>query len=222
MITVRIFFQKVGLAKYISHLDVNRCMQRALKRAQLPVWYTQGFNPHIFVTFALPLPLGTEGLCESMDVKLTEDDYPMAQLVERLNAVLPQGFVALDAAVAQKKPGDIALADYTITLQYPGYSAAQLYELWQQFWANPQLLVEKQGKKGSKTVDLKKMIATLQAGCNQQDETLRLQLRCHAGGQSNLNPSLLVQAFASAQNFGTGRVEIQRTGIYTQTGEIFR
>ena len=57
MIDKRIRFTKTGEAKYISHLDLYRFMLRALKRAKLPVWHTEGFNPHVYVTFALPLSL---------------------------------------------------------------------------------------------------------------------------------------------------------------------
>ena len=73
--TVRIWFTKTGEASYISLLDLQRVMQRALKRSGLPVWYTLGFNPHIYMTFACPLPLGQESLVESVDVK-TETEAP--------------------------------------------------------------------------------------------------------------------------------------------------
>ena len=60
MTTVRLRFTKTGEAAYISLLDLQRVMQRAFKRSGLPVWYTQGFNPHIYMTFAAPLALGQE------------------------------------------------------------------------------------------------------------------------------------------------------------------
>ena len=65
MITVRISFEKKNEASYISLLDLQRVMQRALKRSGLPVWYTLGFNPHIYMTFAAPLSLGQESLAEN-------------------------------------------------------------------------------------------------------------------------------------------------------------
>ena len=58
MHTIRVWFAKRDEACYISHLDLQRVVQRALKLARVPVWYTQGFNPHIYLTFAMPLPLG--------------------------------------------------------------------------------------------------------------------------------------------------------------------
>ena len=71
MQNVRVFFEKTGMTKYISHLDLMRCMTRAIKRAAIPAWYTEGFNPHLFITFALPLTLGVESLCESMDIPIS-------------------------------------------------------------------------------------------------------------------------------------------------------
>ena len=90
MKTVRIWFRKIGTAKYISHLDLNRCMARAMRRAAIPAWVTEGFNPHLFLTFALPLSLGQEGLDESMDIKLA-DDAEIDDIPAKLNATLPAG-----------------------------------------------------------------------------------------------------------------------------------
>ena len=71
-IAVRLFFSKTGRAKYISALDLITCFQRAIRRTDIPVWHTQGFNPHTYVNVNLPLSLGSEGTNESMDIKLTE------------------------------------------------------------------------------------------------------------------------------------------------------
>ena len=68
--TVRIFFSKSGRARYISHLDLNRTMTRAVRRAGLPIWYTEGFSRHPYLTFAAPLSLGFEGERETMDLRL--------------------------------------------------------------------------------------------------------------------------------------------------------
>ena len=50
-VTARVFYKKQGRAKYISHLDLVRCISRALKRSKLPVWHTLGFHPHVYLTF---------------------------------------------------------------------------------------------------------------------------------------------------------------------------
>ena len=87
-IAVRLFFSKTGRAKYISALDLITCFQRAIRRTDIPIWHTQGFNPHTYVNVNLPLSLGSEGINESMDIKLTEQtDFDVVR--DKLNAVLP-------------------------------------------------------------------------------------------------------------------------------------
>ena len=85
---VRLFFTKLDRAKYISHLDMNRCMSRALKRSGLPVWYTGGFNPHMYLTFPLPLSLGCESSYECVDLKMTRE-VALDSIAEKVNACLP-------------------------------------------------------------------------------------------------------------------------------------
>lgn len=113
MKSTRIWFHKFGTAKYISHLDLNRCVARAFHKAKLPMWYTEGFNPHAFVTFALPLSLGVEGKHESMDIRLLED-MPKEEIIHRLNDALPKDIRVYDVTEPQMKPGKIAYADYEI------------------------------------------------------------------------------------------------------------
>ena len=57
---VRVWFHKTGPIRYISHLDLMRTMTRAIRRSRIPLWYTEGFNPHPYMTFALPLSLGMQ------------------------------------------------------------------------------------------------------------------------------------------------------------------
>ena len=96
-------------------------MARALRRAHVPAWYTEGFSPHLFVTFALPLSLGQEGERESMDIRLPED-YPLDQAAEALGKALPQGLCVLGASLPEKKPGDIAAARFRIEFSGEGAS----------------------------------------------------------------------------------------------------
>ncbi len=90
LIKMRAVFEKKDRAKYISHLDLNRCMQRTFKRSGLPVWYTEGFNPHIYITFALPLSLGYESSVEIMDFNMTEE-VSEKETADKLNKAMPEG-----------------------------------------------------------------------------------------------------------------------------------
>jgi radical SAM-linked protein len=69
---VRVKFKKVGNLQYISHLDLVRTMHKVIVRARLPLWYTEGFNPKPKMIFAAPLSIGTESVCEFVDIRLTE------------------------------------------------------------------------------------------------------------------------------------------------------
>ena len=113
---VRVFFSKTGPAVFISHLDLMRAMQRALKRAGLPVWYTEGYNPHIYLTFALPISLGFEGLRESMDLKVA-DEVDITGFGARLAPCLPEGIGLVGVDYPVMKPAEIAFARYRIAIQ---------------------------------------------------------------------------------------------------------
>lgn len=97
---VRMRFMKTGRAKYISHLDLIRCLQRAVCRAKLPAAYSEGFHPHMQTSFATTLPLGFIGTGELMDLELSEP-LPCETVMERLNAVLPEGIRILEAGKGQ-------------------------------------------------------------------------------------------------------------------------
>ncbi len=117
MPTARVFYHKFGRARYTSHLDVMRMFTRAFRRSGLPLWHTQGFNPHVYMMFALPLALGYESLCETLDIRLTQE-IPFEEVAGRLNAALPYGFMAERAAEPVLDPKEIAFAQYESELLY--------------------------------------------------------------------------------------------------------
>ena len=86
---VRLVFSKLGLLRFVSHLDLNRAVLRCIRRTDIPIWYTEGFNPHPYVTFALPLPLGAESVNDVMDIRVV-GDFKNREIMEKLNAVLPE------------------------------------------------------------------------------------------------------------------------------------
>jgi len=124
LITVRISFEKKNEASYISLLDLQRVMQRVLKRSGLPVYYTQGFNPHIYLSFACPLSLGQESLCECCEVKTEAEDPQLDTWCDVLQPYMPRGIKVLSAQQAQNKVAEIDHASYLVTL--PASAAAAL------------------------------------------------------------------------------------------------
>ena len=186
MKSVRIMFSKTGRAKYVSHLDLVRAMTRAVRRADIPLWYTEGFNRHPYLTFASPLSLGYEGLRETMDIRMA-DDFPFDELVKRLNAVLPEGLVAISAADVVAKAGDLAAAEYRLTIHLPA-------EVVSGALSADELLVEKRTKKKTmKTIDILpyfKDAVVEKVGENETAVTVVLP----SGGNENVNPGLFITA----------------------------
>lgn len=189
METVRVFFAKEGRLKYISHLDVTRCLARVFHRCGLPIWYTQGFNPHAYLTFALPLPLGVESRCESFDFRLTEE-VNYEEVRDRLNAVLPEDLRALRAAAPVMEPGAICWADYRLTIRDDDPAAEAALE---RFLAAEHLTVTKKTKKGEQEIDLKEKM-TVQKVERKPGEYV-LEVRLPAGGTVNWSPMLVTGAY---------------------------
>lgn len=212
---IRVFFTKLGRAKYISHLDSNRCWQRSIKRSGLPVWYTEGFNPHMYLTFPLPLSLGYESKYECVDMKLMED-LSDAEVVQRLNDALPLDIRVFACAEPVMDQKEIAWADYDIFLSCD--NAAALSEELSAYFAQEQILVQKKTKKGSKEVDLKPHFSVLKQEV--EEEGIALTLRCTTGIEVNINPSLLLENFSGIDKVET--ISTCRTMVYTAKLEQFK
>lgn len=215
----RAFFRKAGRAKYISHLDLYRTIQRSFKRAQLPVWHTQGFNPHIYLTFPLPISLGYEGLEESFDFRLCSH-LAAEEVICRLNRALPEGIIITGLHAPVYKPEAIASAAYTLLLSGKGFSSQTLWEQWERFLSQPEILAQKRSKKGMKTVDLKPMI--LSTAAEAQPGGLLLHLTLTAGISANLNPTLVTDTFGAFAGFEPDYHSIRRDGVLCGNGERFR
>lgn len=214
--TVRVFFSKSGRAIYISHLDLMRAMTRAFSRSGLPVWYTQGFHPHLYITFALPLSLGTTGLCESMDVRLLEE-VPNDEVAARLNTALPEGLHAVSAGEPVMEPKEIMWADYHVRLRCVPAEGEQAIA---RFTALEEISMQKRSKKGVKTVDIKPMLQMLSV--ESQPDGLLLTLRCRAGVEINLNPTLALDALAEQTGFRADWATIERFAILNEALENFK
>ena len=89
---VRIKFSKEGPVKFVGHLDTMRYFQKAIRRANLPVAFSGGYSPHMIMSFAAPLGVGTESLGEYFDLELAET-VPTSEITRRLDAVMVEGYM---------------------------------------------------------------------------------------------------------------------------------
>ena len=127
MTTVRIFFEKCGEAAYISLLDLQRVFHRILKMSDLPVYYTQGYNPHIYLSFSCPLSLGQESLCESCEVKTEQEIIHGEDWIHALQPLMPRGITITKVAPAVEKVAEIETAVYTVTMPKASIAAIEAY-----------------------------------------------------------------------------------------------
>ncbi len=178
---IRIRFRKTGSLKYISHLDLCRTMCPAMIRGKIPLWYTEGFNPHPKMVFTQPLPLFVESYCEFLDIKIVET-LPLDELRDRLRSAFTDELYVEEVYVPARKFSDIAYAEYEIT----GIDALPKNAL------SGELLVTKHGKNGDKEVDIRPQIHSLEF----RDGKLYAVLA--ASGASYLNPDLLCRALGAS------------------------
>ncbi len=216
MTKVRAVFEKTGRAKYISHLDLNRCMLRIFRRSKLPVWYTEGFNPHPYFSFALALSLGFESDCEILDFTLNEE-LPFDEVRDKMNAVMPEGMRISSVRPQGRKITEIAKAEYELILSSADH--VKLGEAVDVLMSQPEILIEKKTKKGIKIVDLKPSIELITAEpCG---DIFKIVLRLPAGTQTNYNPNLFLDALRNYQNPEFSVEKISRTGILCENNQIF-
>ncbi len=187
---VRFEFEKKSTAIYMSHLDLMRCMTRALTRAEIPVKYTEGFNPHPYLVFAAPLALGITGEKEYFEIKITEE-MPLEEMKERLNANLPQGLYIRKVSESGDDFNEIESADYQV------FAEGKTAEDWNSFFAAETIPAEKKTKRGMETVDLKTEIFGCRAEDAENGVLLHLHLPC--GNRRNLSPLLVVKTFAPGE-----------------------
>ena len=191
----RILFAKVGDAVWISHLDLMKALQRSFVRAGIPVKYSQGFNPHIYMTFTLPLSLGHESECESVDFRLNEE-MAEADILKALEGTLPQGIELVSAQAPDYDARSIMFAKYDITLYGEN---TKIKSALDSYTALSEAIVTKVTKKGQKDINLKELINDITV-TDEKDGEVTFTATYPAGTPLNINPQLLLDFIK--ENYG--------------------
>lgn len=213
MKNVRIWFRKDKECRYISHLDLNRVMLRAVYRAKLPIWYTEGFNPHPFITFPLPLSLGFKGEAECMDVRFLDESFDLSKVAEIMNPFLPEGIRVYGATESKMKPGDIAFAKFTARLSSDSLTDSELKTELCELMLLDEYLVPKKTKSGIKDVNVSEYLKLIEVSAD--TEGLEICVTLPAGSSNNVNIQLLITAL---ENYVGCDVysDITRLGVYNK------
>lgn len=188
---VRVWFKKMGMSRYVSHLDLMRAMTRSLRRAHVPLWYTEGYNPHPYITFALPLSLGMESLCESMDMKI-EGDSTNDEIFNMLKDSMPPGIEIIKVSDPVYDSKKIAFGEFDIFFDCEN-NPEETLSLINSLLSKNELIVQKLGKKGRhkvlKDINLIEFIKNYSVSAF--GERIKLTVILPAGSITNVNPSLL-------------------------------
>ncbi len=212
MAKFRIQFTKYGDMKYVSHLDMIRLFTRMFHRAELPIAYSNGYNPHPKMSVLLPLSVGFESSCEYLDAEF-DNTISMLDCLKKLRAAAPLGMDIPQIAglnETSKKAKEIRFASYNITTD-SAISASQIED----FLNLASIVVTKKTKRSEGKADIRPDIMHL---CALDENSFSAIIS--AGSEANLKPDLLIEAMKTyLGGFCPQTVSICRTGILTDRGE---
>lgn len=212
---LRIRFSKTGQAKYISHLDTNRVFSRAFARSKINLYYTEGFNPHPYMSFSLPLSLGVESLCENVDIRIL-DDISNEEIKERMNESLPIGIRVVDVYDDFMDSSKIVFSDYVYKFEFIDNETA--LERIKSVLEADEIMAQKKGKKGKRRIlketNIKEFIDKYNISI--RDNQIILNVRLLAGPEKNLNPSLLFDTIIRLIDMDFEWKSISRINLLTE------
>ncbi|MDA8235290.1 MAG: TIGR03936 family radical SAM-associated protein [Clostridia bacterium] len=218
MTRIRMEFAKGDGVRFVSHLDTMKTFERAIRRAALPIAFSEGFNPHPKLSFGSALAVGVTSDGEYVDIELSRA-VAAGEVMKALNASLPPGFrISKAAEVSQEAPALMAVlnrADYLVTGKITGsWSQAQMEQVILEFLQRDEAVIEKWSKKGAKEVDLRPGILNLSGGL--ENDTVRLEMSVMAGSEKNIRPEEVIAALVKYQNLPIDPqgVKIHRKRLY--------
>jgi len=159
---VRFRYTKTGKAKYISNLDLMATMQRGYLRAGLELKYSQGFNPHPYMSVALPLPVGSESICELIDVGLIDDMIPEVSTI-----ILSDGITIFEAYKPIRKFNDISWVEVYVKIYYNKPVTKNLTDMVIQRLSEDSIIISKRTKRGFKDINIAPYIKDMVISINE-------------------------------------------------------
>jgi len=191
-VNVRIKFCKLGSLKFIGHLDVMRYFQKAMRRADIPICYSNGHSPHMLMSFAAPLGVGLTSEGEYMDI-VVEEVLSSKKAIQQLNAVMADGIYVVSFRSLPENSKNamsiVAAADYEIRFR-KGYELDGWQERFPQLMSRSEILAVKTTKKGQQEINLRPYIYAWSI----EGDTLFVKLS--SGSVNNIKPEFLMQIFA--------------------------
>ena len=219
---LRFRFKKQGSLQYISHLDLVRTMHKVIVRSRLPLWYTEGFNPKPKMIFAAPLSIGTESICEFMDIRMNEYIDP-AEAMARINANMTNEMQVVEAYYPESKFTDLKWMGYRITINTLDLTD-DIVERCNGLLSAP--VIEVQKKNSDKTADIRPLIRS--ASAVKDGDLMVINAVLSADPSAFLNPEYVIKALRegtgilSSPDLTKEGYEIMRFNAYFEDMSEFR
>ena len=214
---IRMKFKKHGCMKFIGHLDIMRYFQKAIRRADIDIAYSEGFSPHMIMSFAAPLGVGLTSEGEYVDLQVNSCASSKAA-VDALNSVMVEGMEVVSFKLlpenVKNAMSSVAAADYFVKWR-EGYVPENWEEKFNTFLQKEEMLIVKKTKRSEAEVDLKPMLYKTEL----RDGGIFMQVAC--GSVNNLKPELVMEAFAKDAGIELApfALEVCRLEVYADLGD---
>lgn len=228
---IRIKFRKYGVMKFIGHLDIMRYFQKAIRRADIDICYSEGFSPHQIMSFAAPLGVGITSDGEYLDIEVNSS-RSSEESMRALNETMVEG---VEIASYIKLPDNaktamsiVAAADYDLYFK-EGYEAPvtmeQFTEGIENFFTKPsEVLITKKTKKSEKVMDLKQLVYDFKVESKVREDGVSVPsfyLMLSTGSSDNLKPELVVESLFGAMGliYDANAIQIHRRDVYAASAD---
>lgn len=230
VLKIRIKFRKLGVMKFIGHLDMMRYFQKAIRRCDIDICYSKGYSPHQIMSFAAPLGVGVTSDGEYLDIE-AHSSMPSEKAIAALNAVMAEGveivgYVQLPEG-AKPAMATVAASDYEIWLKEDSKIPAEFFldkealsqRLYDFFEAPKEVWISKKTKKGEKQIDLKQLVYDFRILPPEERFFGKpaFYLDVSTGSVANVKPELIMEAFFQSMDipYPSFDYQIHRKDVYS-------
>ncbi|PKM83002.1 MAG: radical SAM protein [Firmicutes bacterium HGW-Firmicutes-14] len=222
MARVRIEFAKGDPVRFLSHLDLMKAFERAIRRAQIPIAFSEGFNPHPRMNFASALAVGVTSEKEYLDIDL-KNDMELKELAARLDKALPPGIVMKSVrSVPDKAPPLMAVvnrAEYVVTAELEGLlDTGEMKRKITDFMDRSEVNITKRTKKGPRQKNIRPGILKFEADIF--DTKIDFFISTVTGNEGNVRPEEVICAFVGSTGLPVDceTLYIKRIALYVDEG----
>lgn len=196
-----LIYERNENVRFVSHLDFVRCFGRAMRRGKIPIAFSEGFNPHPLMVFALPLPVGYTSECELLEFELYED-MDETVIKDKLNSVIPNGITVKSVTKGKSNMKRLDNALYMVTPEI-------MPDSMEDFIFRKEIIVPKKTKSGIKDTDIRSDIKSIKSSGNS------LQMILSSGSRANLKPEVVIAAMNKyIEDYSSGECKYHRLAIY--------